>query len=233
VPATLVLVTPEVTAAELPAFSKEFNMENALWASDPANSLNISTKNILQTSFISMGGKADYFENSREAKAVMSAPSVGVFRFVVEGLTDPKARELWWLVERQKPEAVKTLVSVTKQKSPLGADAVKILAVVKPTFEKTETELLAAPVSMATYESIEALLTESQGIELKKAAARYKELGKAKELKDELQARSIYRQCQEQLVSQKGGAPEAGKANLATLAQKFPNTKYGQLAAGK
>jgi hypothetical protein len=125
------------------------------------------------------------------------------------------------------------LVSVTKQKSPLGADAVKILAVVKPTFEKTETELLAAPVSMATYESIEALLTESQGIELKKAAARYKELGKAKELKDELQARSIYRQCQEQLVSQKGGAPEAGKANLATLAQKFPNTKYGQLAAGK
>ena len=208
-------------------------MENALWASDPANLLNISTKNILQTSFISMGGKADFFENAGQVKTIMSAPSGGVFRFVVEGLTDPKARELWWMIERQKPEAVKTLVLVTKQKSPLGADAVKILAVVKPTFEKTETELLAAPVSMATYESLEALLSESQGIELKKAAARHKELGKAKELKDELQARSIYRQCHEQLVSQKGGAPEAGKANLATLAKKFPNTKYGQLAAVK
>ena len=208
-------------------------MENALWASDPANLLNISTKNILQTSFISMGGKADFFENAGQVKTIMSAPSGGVFRFVVEGLTDPKARELWWMIERQKPEAVKTLVLVTKQKSPLGADAVKILAVVKPTFEKTETELLAAPVSMATYESLEALLSESQGIELKKAAARHKELGKAKELKDELQARSIYRQCQELLASQKGGAPEAGKANMATLAQKFPNTKYGQLAAGK
>ena len=227
------LVTPEVTAAELPAFSKEFNMENALWASDPANSLNISTQNILQTSFISMGGKADYFKNSREAKAVMSAPSGGEFRYVVDGLTDPKARDLWWMVERQKPEAVKVLVSVTKQKSPLGVDAAKILAVVKSTFEKSETELLAAPVSIATYESLEALLTESQGVELKKAAVRFKELGKAKELKDELQARSIYQQCQELLVSQKGGAPEAGKANLATLAKKFPNTKYGQLAAGK
>jgi hypothetical protein len=228
-----VLVTPEVTAADLPAFSKEFNMENALWASDPANSLNISTKNILQTSFISMGGKADFFENAGQVKTIMSAPSGGVFRYAVEGLIDPKARELWWMVERQKPEAVKTLVLVTKQKSPLGADAVKILAVVKSTFEKSETELLAAPASIATYESLEALLTESQGVELKKAAVRFKELGKAKELKDELQARSIYQQCQELLVSQKGGAPEAGKANLATLAKKFPNTKYGQLAAGK
>ena len=227
------LVTPEVTAAELPAFSKEFNMESALWASDPANSLNISTKNILQTSFISMGGKADFFENAGQVKTIMSAPSGGVFRYAVDGLTDPKARELWWMVERQKPEAVKVLVSVTKQKSPLGADATKILAVVKSVFESHETELISGSVTMATYESLEALLTESQGVELKKSAVRYKELGKAKELKDELQARSIYRQCQELLVSQKGGAPEAGKANLATLAQKFPNTKYGQLAAGK
>lgn len=237
-PATLVLVTPEVTAAELPAFSKEFNMENALWASDPANAEKISTQNILQRYHFLPGGilpdnNSRYFRTADEVKAAMGSANSGTFRFTVEGLTDPKARELWWLVERQRPEAVKTLVLVTKQKSPLGADAVKILAVVKPTFEKTETELLAGPVSMTTYESLEALLSESQGVELKKATARHKELGKAKELKDELQARSIYRQCQELLVSQKGGAPEAGKANLATLAKKFPNTKYGQLAAGK
>ena len=185
------LVTPEVTAAELPAFSKEYNMENALWACDPANAEKISTNNILQRYHFPPGGilpdnDSCYFKTADDVKAAMGTASSGTFRYAVEALTDPKARELWWMVERQKPEAVKTLVLVTKQKSPLGADAVKILAVVKSTFEKTETELLAAPVSMATYESLEALLTESQGIELKKAAARHKELGKAKELKDEL-----------------------------------------------
>ena len=111
-----------------------------------------------------------------------------------------------------------------------SADAAKILALVKPTFESRETELVAAPVTMKTYEDLEALLTESQGLELKNASARYKELTKAKELKDEIQARSIYRQCQEMLKSTKPTTAEAGKTNLATLAKKFPETKYGQLA---
>jgi hypothetical protein len=229
----LVVVIPEVTLADLPAFSKDFNMENALWAADPPNSHKISTSNIWQKYHFAPGGKMGYFDDSADVKRIMSSPTGGTFRYVVEGLTDPKARELWWMVERQKPEAVKVLVSVTKQKSPLGVDAVKIFNVVKSTFESRETELVGGPVTIATYEGLEALLSESQGIELKKATARYKELGKAKELKDELQARSIYQQCQELLVSQKGGLPEAGKANLATLAQKFPNTKYGQLAAVK
>lgn len=208
-------------------------MESALWATDLANSHKISTSNIWEKYHFAPDGKVDHFDDSADVKRIMSSPTGGTLRYVVDGLTDPKARELWWMVERQKPEAVKVLVSVTKQKSPLGADATKILAVVKSVFESHETELISGSVTMATYESLEALLTESQGVELKKSAVRYKELGKAKELKDELQARSIYRQCQELLVSQKGGAPEAGKANLATLAQKFPNTKYGQLAAGK
>jgi hypothetical protein len=227
----LVVVIPEVTLADLPDFSKEFNMENALWATDPANTKKISTSNIWQKFHFAPGGKMGYFNGSADVKRIMGSPNGGTFRYVVDGLTDSKAKDLWWLVERQKPDAVKILVSVSKQKTTLGIDAVKILNVVKSSFEKREAELVDGPVTMATYESLESLLTESQGLELKKATARYKELGKAKELKDELQARSIYQQCQEQLVSQKGGAPEAGKANLVTLAKKFPNTKYGQLAA--
>lgn len=224
-------MTPEVTAADLPAFSKDYGMENALWASDPANSKNISTKNIMQQYKISPGGKEGNFRNLSDVKTAMSGPSGGTHRFSVEGLTDPKAQELWWMVERQKPESIKTLVAVAKQKSTLGSDATKILAVVKPTFENRETELVGAPATMQTYEELETLLTESQGIELKKASLRYKELTKAKELKDDIQARSIYRQCEELLTSPKAGAPEAAKANLATLAKKFPDTKYGKLAA--
>jgi hypothetical protein len=220
-----------MTAADLPAFSKEHGMENALWASDPANAKNISTKNIMQRYKISPGGKSGSFSNVSDVKAAMSAPNSGSHRFPIEGLTDPKAQELWWMVERQKPDCIKTLMAVTKQKSTLGSDAAKILAVVKPTFESREAELVDAPVTMQTYEGLETLLTESQGIELKKASLRYKELTKAKELKDEIQARSIYRQCEELLTSPKAGATEGAKANLATLAKKFPDTKYGKLAA--
>ena len=231
VPATLVLVTPDVTAAEMPAFSKEYGMEHALWASDPANPNKISLNNILQKYTYPPGGSRGYFNNEADVKIAMSGPGGGSFRFPVDGITDPKARELWWMVERQRPEMVKTLVTVAKQKSALGADAVKILAVVKSTFESRETALVAAPPTMTTFEDLEALLVESQGVELKKASERYKELNKSKEIKEELLARSIYRQCQDLLVSTKPGAPAAGTANLATLAQKYPNTKYGQMAA--
>ena len=224
-------MTPEVTAADLPAYSKDYGMENALWASDPANSHKISTSNILQRYKFSPGGKSGYFNGVADVTAAMSSPSGGVYRFPVEGLTEPKSRELWWMVERQKPEMIKTLVSVTKQKSTLGTDAVKILAVVKSSFESREADLVGGPATIDTYLGLESLLTESQGVELKKATERYKELGKAKELKEELQARAIYRQCEELLASPKTGAAEAGKANLATLAKKFPNTKYGQMAA--
>jgi hypothetical protein len=226
-----VLVTPDVTAADMPAFSKDYGMVNALWASDPSNKNKISTRNILQKYLISPGGKSGRFDSLAEAKDLMSSPKCGTFRYPVAELTDPKARELWWMVERQKPDSVKTLVAVTKQKSTLGSDAMKIFAVVKTSFETRETELVQAPANMETYEGLEALLFESRGIELKKATDRYKELGKAKELKDEIQARSIYRQCSELLISPKGGAPETAKANLAALAKKYPDTKYGRLAA--
>ncbi len=227
----LVLVTPDVSLADLPAFSKDYGMENALWATDPPNAKNISTKNIMQRYKISPGGKSGNFSNVSDVKTAMSDPSSGSHRFPIEGLTDPKAQELWWMVERQKPDCIKTLMAVAKQKSALGSDAAKILAVVKPTFESREAALVEAPATMQTYEDLETLLTESQGIELKKASLRYKDLTKSKELKNEIQARSIYRQCQELLSSPKAGATEGAKANLATLAKKFPDTKYGKLAS--
>jgi hypothetical protein len=234
VPATLVLITPEVSAADLPAYAKEYGMDNALWANDPANVMNISLNNILQSAMYAPGGNESNlgFQGvAARVEPVISGPSAGTFHYPVEGLTDPKAKELWWMVERQKPEAVKTLVAVAKQKSPLGVDSAKTLAVVKAALEARQAELVEAPATMATYESLESLLTEGQGIELKKAGDRYKELGKAKELKDELTARTIYRQCQEMLASPRPPTQAAGKENLAALAKKLPGTVYGRLAA--
>lgn len=227
------LVIPEVTPAEMPEYSKGFNMENALWASDPGNSHKISTSNILQTYKMSPGSTSPgYFNGLAGVKTAMSSPTAGSFRYKVDGLADPKATELWWMVERQKPEMVKTLVAVAKQKGPLGTDAVKILDVVKASFQTREADLVAAPATMQTYEGLESLLAEGQGLELKKATERYKELSKDKEMKDELTARTIYRQCQELLASQKANAPAAGKANLETLQKKYPSTVYGKLAGG-
>jgi hypothetical protein len=86
-------------------------------------------------------------------------------------------------------------------------------------------------MGMATYESLEALLAEAQGIELKDASARYKALGKDKEFKGELDARSAFQQCQALAASPKADNQAAAKAGFAQIAKKYPDTFYGQRAA--
>jgi hypothetical protein len=239
VPATLVFIAPDIDLKDLATFNKDGNcgVDYALWARDPANIENISTRNTLQLSLIRPNGQKPvplpFRDVLKELGPLLKAPEAGTFRLPVTGLTDAKSLDLWWQVERQRPDAIKNLVAVEgiKKKGPLQADAAKILAVVKEAFAKRETELVAAPATMATYEELERLLTEGQGLELKQATARYKELTKAKEMKDEIQARAIYRKCQELLASPRPDPQAEGRAGLAMLIKKFANTMYGKKAA--
>jgi len=138
---------------------------------------------------------------------------------------------VWWAVERGYPGALKALVSAAAKKSPQQADLTKILDAVKAATAKRQDELVAAAPSMGAYEALETFITDSDGLDTKKAIARLKELKAAKEMKDELKAREIYQQCQGLLSSPKPDSQKAGKENMAMLAKKMPGTVYGQKAA--
>ncbi len=226
------LITPELSAEELKTFDKDNNygLEHALWANDPRNRKNISLNNILQTDMLHPDGSVGYFEGLQTLKS-LKGTAAGSFHYPIEGLTEPKIKELWWSVERGYPGAIKNLQSVAGKKSPAQADAVRILDAVKAATSKRQDDLVGAPATMETYEAIEAFLTASEGLDTKKALARLKELKAAKELKDELKARDIYQQCQQLLASPKPDSIKSGKENMATLAKKFPSTVYGQKAA--
>jgi hypothetical protein len=237
VPVTLVLATPDFPAPEALALNKarDYHMDNALWASDPGNQRNISLQNVMQDEVYGPDHRpARGFAWNTEVKAFetfFASKEAGQFRYPVTGLGDARVKEVWWAVERQRPEAVKALVAAAKTKSPAQPELQQVLTTVKEALATREAALVAAPASMETYESLEALLGEGQGIELKDATARYKELGKAKELKDEIAARAAYRACAEALASPKPDLQAGGKAGLAQLARKYPETVYGRRAA--
>ena len=107
----------------------------------------------------------------------------------------------------------------------------KILVAVQTKLDERQATLLAAPADLATYEQLEALLADGEGMDLKPASERLKALTKDPALKKELQARTLYRECQRQLTSKKPKEQEAGKANLAQLAAKMPETTYGKRAS--
>ncbi len=140
-------------------------------------------------------------------------------------------KEVWWQVERQQPEAVKNLVTVAKVKSPAQPELQSVLATVTTRLQARQAELVAAPATFTTYEALENLLREGQGVDLKDALARLKELGKDKAMKPELDARTAYRSCQTLLASTKPADQTAGKAGLPQIAKRWPDTAYGRRAA--
>ncbi len=166
-------------------------------------------------------------------ETAFSSSSAGEFRYPVDGLSDATAKDVWWQVERQRSNAVRTLVASAKGKAPAQLELQKVPEVVKASFAQRESDLAAAPVSMATYESLEALLAEAQGLELKDASLRYKALGKAKELRSELDARSAFQQCQAMAASPRPDSQAGAKAGFAQIAKKYPETLYGQRAASQ
>jgi hypothetical protein len=228
----LVLLTAEVSAADLPGYAKNWAMDNALWGNDENNALHIDTKQILMNFSITPGfGNQTQIGYTGVLDSIKSMLTSGTFTYPVDGLTIDKAKDLWWMVERKKPDGIKTLAMVAKQKTPLGVDAGKILDVVKKSFADREAKLKDAAVSMDTVEAYEALLTEGQGLDLKTATSTYKALIRNKALKDELAARGMYKEAQVVLSNPTTSQQAAGKEDMAALAAKYPKTVYGKLAA--
>jgi hypothetical protein len=239
VPVTLVLATPDFPPPEVLALNKDrgYHMDNALWANDPVNHLNISLDHIYAQYFYNGDHRIEdsisWISTDQEIESVFSSTKAGEFRYPIDGLGDATVTDVWWQVERQRPNALRTLVASAKGKSPTQLELQKVLEAVKAAIAKREAALVAAPVSMATYESLEALLNEAAGLEFKDAGARYKALGKAKELKGELDARNAFQQCQAMAASPKPDNQAAAKAGFMQIAKRYPDTLYGQRAASQ
>lgn len=234
-PARLVCVTPDLTPTELVEWTKERGLEGAFVGQDTRNDRKISTSNIFQSE-IYRGGKRSGglgFDASDVAtvKTMISAKDAGSFTFPVDGLSDPRAVEVWWMVERNKPQAMETLMAARKNKT-VKDEADKIFTVVEASLLKRQETLLAGDTSMATYEGLETLLTQAKPVVLKPATEKLKELGKDATIKTELKARSIYQQCQEMMAHPNPQKQQAGREGMETLAKKFGETVYGKKAAG-
>lgn len=234
-PARLVCLTPDLTPGELVEWTKERGMEGAFVGQDTRNVEQISTNNIFQGGIYRNGrqvGSLQFSPGDVDAvKSRIAAKDAGSFSYAVEGLSDPRAVEVWWMVERNKPQAMETLMAARKNKA-VKDDADKIYAVVEASLTKRQDALLAAEPGMATYEGLETLLAQAKPVVLKPATEKLKELGKDATIKNELKARAIYQQCQELLAHPNPQKQQAGREGLETLAKKFADTVYGKKAAG-
>lgn len=234
-PARLVCLTPDLTPADLIEWTKERAMEGALVGQDTRNSHHISLNNIFQGEIYRGGHQVGYLQFSPAdvdaVKTRIAAKDAGTFTYPVSGLSDPRATEVWWLVERDKPQAMETLMAARKNKA-LKDDADRIYSVVEASLTKRQDALLAADANMTTFEALESLLIQAKAIALKPAADRLKELGKDATIKTELKARAIYLQCQELVAHPNPQKQQAGREGLETLAKKFADTVYGKKAAG-
>jgi hypothetical protein len=228
-------VTPDLTTAELVEWTKERGLEGALVGHDTRNENQISTNNIFQSEIFRGGkraGRLDFAPGDVAAvKSLISAKDAGTFTFPVEGLNDPRAVEVWWMIERNKPQAMETLMAARKNKA-VKDDADKIYAVVEASLLKRQETLLAADTSMATYEGLETLLSQAKPVVLKPAAEKLKELGKDATIKNELKARAIYLQCQDMLAHPNPQKQQTGREGLEVLGKKYGDTVYGKKAAG-
>lgn len=234
-PARLVCLTPDLTPAELVEWTKERGLEGAFVGQDTRNDYRISTNNIFQSEIFRAGKRIGRLEfeagDVAAVKSLISVKEAGTFTYPVDGLNDPRAVELWWMVERNKPQAMDALVAARKTKA-LKDDAEKIYAVVEASLTKRQDALLSADASMATYEGLETLITQAKPIVLKPANEKLKELGKDATIKTELKARAIYQQCQELIAHPNPQKQQAGREGLETLAKKYGETRYGKKAAG-
>ncbi|MBA3698036.1 MAG: hypothetical protein H0W78_04200 [Planctomycetes bacterium] len=234
-PARLVCLTPDLTATELVEWTKERGLDGALVGQDTHNEHQVSTNNIFQSEIYRGGkriGRLDFAPGDVAAvKSLISAKDAGTFTYPVDGLSDPRATEVWWMVERNKPQAMETLMAARKNKA-LKDDAEKIYGVVEASLNKRQDALLAGDVSMATYEGLETLLVQAKPVVLKPATEKLKELGKDATIKNELKARAIYQQCQEMLAHPNPQKQQAGREGLETLAKKYGDTVYGKKAGG-
>lgn len=229
--AQLVCVTPEFSGEQLTAYAAANCapiLQTALFAHDPGNRQNISLKNIYQAELWNGGTCKDLgYSGLAEAVAEPFKASTA-FRFPVSCDLSDQGRAAWWAVERGKPGAFASCVQGQKK----NPEAKAIVAAVETSLLARQENLVAAEPSMAGYEALEDLCADAAGLpSLKPSAERLRALGKEPALKDELKAREIFRAASKQAAGKKPSEIEAGKATLAQLALKLPNTVYGKRAA--
>lgn len=205
----------------------------SLVATEPANKEKISTRNVVQLYYVDASGKRHYASSDKmlvEGKAFLSK---GAYRISKDGLSDEKALTLWWMLERGRPGAIAPLVKLAKRKGDSQADCQKLLSIVQTAYDKQFASIKAAGPTIDAYDQLETLIINHDGLDTKEAKRLLKSFSKEKDLKDELKARSIYLKIQQLLTSNKPKDQEQGKAGLGELAKRYPDTKYGKMAAAK
>lgn len=228
--AQLVCVTPDLAGEALKNYEESVCKAikgTARFAYDPANRMNISTKNITQAELWidGAGRKIQYDEVAKAVKDPFRASTAFVFPIACELSSEGKSA--WWAVERGRPGALAACVSSAKK----NTEAKNIVEAVSKVLLTRQETLLAAPATMTTYEAIEVLCADGGGLPvLKPSAERLRALAKDKTLAPEFKARDIYRNATKQAASVKPTEVTTGKATLAQLALKMPDTVYGQKA---
>jgi hypothetical protein len=235
--ASLVLITPDVAPGDLLALddSRNYHMVNAFYATDPANREHISLQNIMQVRLMSPSGAVQMLPFDNLVSVIKShlpdssSAAAGSYRISRDGLSEPAVIELWWAVERARPDAVKTLMSSARS-AKLPAEVRVLADRVTAFYAAREQELSAAPATLETVESLEVLLTESKGLPMALAHKRYHDLQHAKELHNELRARDEFSQCKTLLRSNRPADQSDGRDGLAAISHQFPTTVYGAKA---
>ena len=228
--AQLVCVTPDLSGESLKAWAAtncSAIAGTALFAFDPVNHMDISTKNISQAELWSDGSRKSINYKSVAESVAEPFKASTAFRYQVNcDLTD-SGKAAWWGVERGRPGAFATCAANAK-KSP---EAKAIVAAVEAVLVAKQDKLVAQAPSLVAYESLEDLCTEGAGLpSLKPASERLRVLRKDKSVAEELKAREIFRVAAKQANSVKPSELKAGIATLTELAARMPTTSYGARA---
>ena len=226
-PVQLVCATPDHD--DLGGWAKELGYTWAWVAQDVANPLNIGTSNIYQLR-LHVKGREVYIDFADPLGNMRKSLKDCALRYPVDGL-DGKSADLWWQIERGRPDALGLLARAAT--SPLKADAAKIRAAVVPALQNRLKAGVEAGDTIDAFDLLDALAAEcgaKSPIDLKPAKDRMTALRKLPALKDEFTARDAWTRCQV-LLAGKDRERKDGQAGLAQIAARFPATKYGKLSA--
>jgi hypothetical protein len=230
-PAVLMCVTPDKKPAELRAYAKSLGMEQALFFYDPANTRNISLNNIIQMSCCGGDGKAFQINPAKLVEDMKNLKTKGTYRYPVAGLTDEKMMAAWWMVERGRPGAIRSLVAAAKKNPDPAGEVARIHAAVKKAVDAWQEEFVAMAPSIDAVDKLEWLLREADGMDLAAVKKRLDEVKRDPSLKVELAARDAYLKCDTLSCSDKTIDQKNAMTGFAQIAKKHPDTVYGKKAA--
>lgn len=237
-PLEVICLTPDLEGEALTQYATALGLDHIAIGHDPANAHDISLDNILQQDFTPGTGASTSRLSVDGLTELVKDPTrhseIGSHTFDPDGLTDPKVRQLWWAIENRQPQAIAALVAArkkAKEDDTVGRQLIALHDVVAGTLLPEIESLVSAGEDFATFEQLETALQAAEGFDTREAQKRLKELARDQTIKAELKARAAYQKCQAMLASPKAQDQEMARAGLAQLADKMPETVYGQKAA--